>query len=183
MNLEDLKSNYQNKGKNNIESEEHLIKMTNSGNHPILKGIKRQLISESIIWLIVLIVFYDFFDGHLKSFFWNVLLTISIVLLLIHNLLGYSVIKNPIEGKNLSNSLKKYVIKIKRYSVFSVASRVAAVSIFFLYLTSNIIWNSEKIWTTLLAFALMIGFQVYFLSKIWKKRVKTIENQSKLFFE
>ena len=181
MNLEDLKSDYQHLGKDHVESVENLNKMKNAINHPVLKRIKWQLIFESILWLLILIVFYDFFDGHLKSFFWNVLLSISIVLLLIHNLLGYSIVKKPIEGANLNDSLKNYLLKIKKYSAISILSRVVAVSIFFLYLTSNIIWTTSKIWMSIAMFALLIGAQIYFLRKIWSKRTKTIEHHIKFF--
>ncbi len=183
MNLEDLKSDYENMGKEQLESLESLKKMKNARKHPVLKKIKRQLILESIVWGLILIVFYDFFDGHLKSIFWNVLLILSIVLLLVHNLLGYSIVKKPIEGINLKDSLKNYSLKIKKYSVLSIISRVAAVSVLFLYLTSNIVWTTYKLWTGIGMFVLLIGIQVYFLRNIWKKRASTLENQGKQFFE
>ena len=183
MNLEELKSDYQHVGTDHVESAENLNKMKNAVNHPVLKRITRQLIFESIIWLLLLIVFYDFFDGHLKSLFWNVLLSLSIILLLIHNLLGYSIVKKPIEGNNLKDSLKSYLFKMKNYSVISILSRVVAVGIFFLYLTSNIIWTTSKIWMSLAIFGLLISVQIYFLLKIWNKRTKTIEHNFKFFLE
>ena len=130
-----------------------------------------------------MIVFYDFFDGHLKSAFWNVLLILSIVLLLVHNLLGYSIVQKPIEVVNLKSSLKNYSVKIKKYSRLSIISRMTAVSVFFLYLASNIVWTTYKLWTGIGMFVLLIGIQVYFLRNIWNKRAKTLEDHGKLFFE
>ncbi|NMH87000.1 hypothetical protein [Flavivirga algicola] len=177
MELDDLKSEYQNMNNDNSKSIESINKMKYSSKHPVLNGIKKQLVLESVIWILILIVFYDFFDGHLKAFYWNVLLVISILLVLIHNMLGFMVVKKPINDHNIKNSLKKYLNKIKRFSRVSIISRVLAFVIFMGFLTSNIIWDSHKIWTSTVFFSIAVVVQVYFLNRVWRQRVKKIEDQ------
>ncbi|AUP79880.1 hypothetical protein [Flavivirga eckloniae] len=180
MELDNLKSEYQNTDSNDSKSANELSKMRCSGSHPVLKGIKKQLIFESVLWTLILIVFYDFFDGHLRVFYWNVLLILSIVLVLLHNVLGFIVVKTPINDTSIKKSLKKYLSKIKRYSIASIVSRVLAVTIFMGFLTSNVVWNTHKHWVSLVIFITMIITQVYFLNKVWNKRIKKIENQMEI---
>ena len=177
MDLENLKSDYQKSGNENPKSIESINKMKQSKNHPVLKRMRRQLVFESVIWVFVLIVYYDFFDGHLKSILWNVLLVISILLLLSHNLLGYIIAKSPINGKNLSKSLQVYADRIKNYAIVSIASRILAVLIFIGFLTSSITWNTNKIITIVSFITIVIAVQIYFLGKIWKGRIEKIEYQ------
>src|SRR6478752_9237483 len=107
MELENLKSEYQNAGKAAL-SKENIQKMIVENNHPVLKGIKIQLLMETILWAIFLAVYYNIFDGHLKSPLWNVLLVVSVIFILVHNALGFQIIGNPINGENIIKSLKNY---------------------------------------------------------------------------
>jgi len=181
MDLEDLKSDYKKGVVENLKTTENLNKMKESGNHPVLKGIKKQLIFESIIWVFLLVVFYDIFDGHLKSIVWNGLLIVSILLLLFHNISGYILVKNPIFGENIKESLEKYLSKIKTFSFISIASRVFAITIFLGFLTSNTTWEFNKILLFSGMFLLTIATQIYFLRKVWNKRIDVIENTLNTF--
>lgn len=184
MNLDTLKSDYQNLGNESSKSFDSLNKMRDSGNHPVLKSIKRQLIIESILWTFVLIVFYDFFDGHLKLLFWNVLLGGSIILLLIHNVLGFLLISTPINGDSIKKSLINYLKKIKSYAIISVISRVLMITVFMFYLTSNINgWSTSKLWATIGFFTITVFIQIFLLNKVWKKRINKIEKQVDSFRE
>ncbi len=181
MDLEDLKKNYKNEGLSEKKSAGSLMQMKKWNNHPILKGIKRQLIFESIIWAIILIVFYDFFDGHLKSLLWNVILVCAIVLVLLHNILGLLIVKSPINDTVILLSLKNYLRRIKRYANLSIVSRVLAVIVFTSYLMSTADWNMKKIGITAIAFFCLVAIQVIMLRKVWKKRVDTIKHTLESF--
>ncbi len=176
MDLENLKSDYQNSKTDNLKSLDNLTKMKEAKNHPVLKGIIKQLVIESLLWTIILLVYYDFFDGQLKSFLWNALLVISILLLLIHNISGYILVKNPIFGESIKESLQKYLVKIKTFSFISIVSRVLAVTVFLGFLVSNVEWEFNKMVLTLALFLITIGTQIYLLRKVWKKRIHLIEN-------
>lgn len=176
MDLEDLKSDYQNMESESSKSLRDFQKMKKPDNHPVLKGIRRQLIFESTAWLIIVIVYYDFFDGHLKSIIWNVLLVVSIVLVLIHNILGYRIVKTPIRSNNLKDSLGSYLKQIKNYARVSIASRVLAVSIFMGFLTSTSNTSGNSYYMVIGGFVLLLIIQYSLLRHIWQKRVKHIKN-------
>ncbi len=181
MDLEDLKSDYKKRGVEHLKTTESLNKMKQSGNHPVLRSIKKQLIFESVIWIVLLVVYYDFFDGQQKSIIWNGLLIVSILLLLIHNILGYSLVKNPIFGENIKESLQKYLLKIKTFSFISIASRVFAIIIFLGFLTSNVKWEINKIMLFAVMFIITITAQIFLLRKVWNKRIYFIENTLNTF--
>lgn len=181
MDLENLKSDYKKGGTENFKTTESLNKMKQSKNHPALKSIRKQLIFESIIWIFLLVVFYDIFDGHLKSILWNFLLIASILLLLIHNISGYILVKNPIFGENIKESLEKYLSKIKTFSFISITSRVFAITIFLGFLTSNAHWEFNKILLFSVMLIITITAQIYLLRKVWNKRIHFIENTISTF--
>lgn len=174
MELEDLKSDYQNAGRQKL-SKEKIEEFVQEKSHPVLKSIKRQLAIESLCWLVFLVVFYDFFDGHLRTPLWNFLLVIGVVLVLLHNFLGYRIITNPIQSKNILDSLERYLSRIKKYAVLSIFSRVLAIILILGYFVSAIEMTNEKLWSLGL-FMLIIPIQVYLLRKVWNGRIIQIKD-------
>jgi hypothetical protein len=172
MELENLKSEYQNAGKVAL-SKTDIQKIILENNHPVLKGIKIQLLTETVLWAIFLAVYYNIFDGHLKSSLWNVLLVVSVIFILVHNILGFQIMANPINGETILESLKKYSIKIKYYAVISIATRVFAILMLLGYFISSISLTSEKL-ISLSFISLVIPVQIYLLYRVWAKRKNTI---------
>lgn len=153
---------------------EALGKMIQENRHPVLKGIRRQLIIEIIGWGAFLLVYYDFFDGDKKPFYANVLLVVAIGLMLIHNIAGYFVHRNKISGTNLSQSLQQYLSGLKNYARISILSRVVSIGAFLLFFMVTIQWTPHKYW--LLTLLLVIPVQVFLLYKVWASRIKQISN-------
>jgi hypothetical protein len=174
MELENLKSEYQNAGKVAL-SKTDIQKIILENNRPVLKGIKIQLLIETVLWAIFLVVYYNIFDGHLKSTLWNFLLVVSIFFILIHNILGFQIITNPINGETILESLKNYSIKIKNYAVISIATRIFAIVILLGYFISTISLTNEKL-VSLSFISLVIPVQIYLLHRVWTKRKSTINN-------
>lgn len=172
MNLEDLKSAYGNAGGENV-SKDRLQWMTRARNHPSLKGMRKQLIIESVFWTVFLMIYYDFFDGHLKPIIWNVVLVFAVLLLLLHSILGYSISMYVINGQTIKESLGKYLQKIRIYAYISIVSRVIAIIAVMLFFASSITFNSTKYWP-LAAICLIVLFQVYALQKVWSHRITAI---------
>ena len=158
-------------------SKTDIQKIILENNNPVLKGIKTQLLIETILWAVFLAVYYNIFDGHLKSSFWNFLLVVSVVFVLIHNVLGFQIISNPINGETILESLKKYLIKIKNYAVISIVTRVFAIVTLLGYFISTISLTTEK-WVSLSFISLVIPVQIYLLHRVWVKRKRRI---NKLF--
>lgn len=174
MELDNLISDYQNAGKTPL-SKENFKKMIYENNHFITKGIKRQLLIETTLWAIFLAVYYNIFDGHLKSALWNILLVISVILILVHNALGFQIFSNPINGETILESLKKYQIKIQHYAVISIVTRILAIVILLGYFISTITFKPEKS-ISLGIIALILPIQIYILNRIWSKRIKRINS-------
>lgn len=160
-------------------SNETLVSMLGVNKHPVLKKIKTQLIIESITWTAFLAVYYDFFDGHLRSGLWNSLLVVAICLLLIHNMLGYRVTNNPISGNNISKSLSNYLQKIRKYAYVSVTARVVAILIIHGYFLSAMDQLETRHYWITVFLTLLIVIQVVFLWRIWSKRINLITTKYK----
>ncbi|MDN5204225.1 hypothetical protein QQ008_22730 [Fulvivirgaceae bacterium BMA10] len=176
MELENLKSQF-----NSVESieisKESLIGMLHVNKHPTLKGIRIQLIIESIAWISFLAFYYNFFDGHQKPVFWNIALVISVGLMLVHNLLGYQVTNNPINGTNIANSLMRYLVKLKKYAYLSIVSRLLALSIVFGFFLSGVEAFEQRHCMSIGIVLMIICIQAFILWKIWLKRIRTITSK------
>jgi hypothetical protein len=172
MELDDFKSYYAQTGKHE-KDKETLMEIVRSGN-PVSKSIRKQLIIESVLFTGFLLVYYDFFDGHLKPLFWNILLVLAIVLVLVHNVLSYFLINKPVNGPDIQLSLKRNLQRIRNYSILSIASRVTAIIIISGYFLTTVRWNERKYW--IIGFILLlICIQVYILGKIWLCRINRIK--------
>ena len=175
MELQDLKSGWQNAG-GVSKSETDILHMTKITNHPSLKRIRRKLMIETIMLLLFLVVYYDWFDGDKKPFAVNVLLVSSLLLYILNDVIGYISIARPVRGINLKLSIQNYLMRIKRLSVFSlIISFVYSISII-IFFTSVINFTKEK--KLILAGLIIVLFQMFFLSfKTWTKWIKSLKQQ------
>ncbi len=173
MEIEHLKSDFQNAGKTSV-SKENIQKMIQDNSHPVLKSIKKQLLIETVLWAIFLAVYYNIFDGHLKSPLWNILLVVAVLFILVHNALGFQITSNPINGKTILESLKNYQTKIQHYAVISIVTRVLAIAILLGYFMSTITFTREKLFSLGLI-ALIFPIQIYLLQRVWIKRKNKID--------
>ncbi|MEO6230569.1 MAG: hypothetical protein ABJB11_02905 [Ferruginibacter sp.] len=153
---------------------DNLKKMLNENRHPVLKGIRRQLIFETIVWVFFLFVYYDIFDGDQKPFYANMLLIDAVVLLILHNIIGYIASKKQVNGINIKQSLENYHSKLKRYAIMSVATRVLAFGCLMLFFISQIKLDATR-YMIIAGILMAVVFQVYFLSRIWQKRIMQIQ--------
>ena len=176
MNLEDLKTDYANTNQELI-SRNALNSMLQMNKQPVLRGIRIQMVIESIAWVVFLGFYYDFFDGHLRPLLWNILLVSSVGFLLVHNLLGQIITNNPIDGFNLKDSLQNYLIRIRRYAYLSVAARSIAFVILFGYFTSTLEFFETRHYWSLVALVLLISVQVYMLWAVWLHRIRVIASK------
>ena len=169
MELEDLKSGWQNAG-HAFKTEADLLNMTKITNHPTLKGIRLKLIAETIFLLLFLVIYYDWFDGDKKPFYANVFLVVGLLLYVANDVIGFISLAKPISGVNVKRSIKNYLAKVKRLSVFSLAfSFLYSISLI-IFFTSVINFTREK--RFLLVALTIILFQLMFWSfRIWRKRI------------
>lgn len=173
MNLDNLKSNFNSPAQAPV-SKEALLRMLNVNQHPSLKGIRIQLMIESIVWIAFLACFYNFFDGHLKPAIWNIALVLAVGLLLVHNAAGYKITNSPINGTNIAESLTNYYHRLKKYAYLSIASRALAIGILFGYFLSGVESLEQRHYISMGMAGAVIGIQVFLLWRIWSKRIDTI---------
>lgn len=172
MDLDQFKSEWQDQSLP-LKSKVALEEIAAAGSHPSIKRIRIQLIIEGVAWVLFLFIFYDFFDGHLKPLWLNMLLMGSFTLLLLHHVWGIRLLNKPMQENNLITSLESYKESLSKYTIYAVGARGAAMGILVLFLCYNVEWTLVKY--GLLAGALVVMLlQLYALYKIWAGRIQQI---------
>jgi hypothetical protein len=174
MELDDMKSYWQQLPAESNKSAEALKHMIKENGHPALKGIRRQLLIEMAGWFIFLIVFYDFFDGHKKPLYLNLLVMVVGVFVVAHNAFGYLMARNLKAAGNLATALSHYLNKTKIYSIVSVASRVVSTTVVLMFLTNSIQFTKEK-YVILAGVVILFAIQIGLLIRLWIKRIMDLE--------
>ncbi len=180
MNLENLKSSYKSQNFEEV-SKDVLMNMVAVNQHPILRGIRRQLIIESIGWLAFLALYYNLFDGHLRPVYWNILLILAVGLVMVHNLLGYRITNNPVNGSNLLESLRNYLKRMRRYSNVSISTRVLAIAMIFGFFLSTADFAGPRSYWIVFGMLLVLVIQIYLLHRMWSKRIRIITEKYRQF--
>jgi hypothetical protein len=173
MELDDMKSYWQNTPAESSKPAAALKQMIKENRHPVLKGIRRQLVIEMAGWLVLLVVFYDFFDGHQKPLYLNLLLMGSGIFIVIHNVWGYRMARNLKTDSDLTDALSDYLIKTKTYSVVSIASRAISMTTLLMFLTDTIQFTKEK-YFVLGGIILLFAVQIGLLIRLWVRRITNL---------
>ncbi|MBS0031335.1 hypothetical protein ACTJJ0_30275 [Chitinophaga sp. 22321] len=142
---------------------------------PVIKQIRKQLIIEAIGYTLFLVVYYDFFDGDKKPFYLNALLVISVIFMLVYNVAGYMMAKQPSTGSNLLQTMQQQLRQLKRYAAVAVTSRVLAFAGIFAFFLANIHWNNHK-YLAVVLIAAAVFIQQFYLRKIWAGRLNRFSN-------
>src|SRR5688572_10026970 len=87
-----------------------LTAMLREGQHPALKQIRRQLIIETLAFTVFLFLYYNLFDGDRKPLYANILMAAGMLLVIVHNTLGYVFTKRSLKGNNIKQSLEHYLV-------------------------------------------------------------------------
>lgn len=144
--------------------------------HPRLRSLKRQLIFETVCWVIFLALFYNALDGHLRPAGWNLALVIGLVLLIAHAVLGYRLASRPVGAAPLREALNNQLAALRKYSWLSMALRATTLLIFFGFITSNVpgLWETPRLWLvgTILIWTAVAVFVNY---RIWRGHFRGLE--------
>lgn len=174
MNDELLKSAWQSAAAPQ-QSPEALQNMLTEGKHPVLKRIRKQLLTEGLCFMAFLVAYYDFFDGDRKPAYANALLITGVVLILLHNLWGYLLTRKRLNTENVTVTLQHHVRGVRKWAVASVICRLAAIVCILLFFTSVITFTTTKWW--LLAGAAFVALiQLVLLGMLWMNRIKTLQS-------
>lgn len=175
MELNDLKSGWQNAGDNQKTNTE-LVRMTKLSQLPPIKRIRIKLVIETIVLSFFLIVYYDWLDGHQKPLYATLLLVISAVLYIVNDVMGYISLSRPVMHTNLRLSLQQLLSRVKRLSVISLAVSLLYSVCLILFFASVINFTREKRFI-LLAIILVLTQFIHLSYKLWRNWIKKLEAQ------
>ncbi len=139
--------------------------------HPVLKGIRRQLLIELVGFTAFLLVYYDFFDGDRKPLYANMLLVSAMLLVMAHNIAGYLLTRRGIKGNTIRQSLEDRLGDMKTYAIVSVALRVLAAACLWFFFMSVVTFDAHRYWLLAVVVVLVL-VQITALSRIWLGRLK-----------
>lgn len=157
--------------KNNAD----LIAMLREGQHPVLKHLRKQLIIEIIAFTLFLILYYDFFDGDKKPLYANLFIVAGMLLVITHNILGYIFSKRSFKGDNIKQSLKHYLVVMKKHAIISIMCRALMVACLFIFFTSVIQFTPTKYWALAAGVAVLL-IQLMVLWGVWLSRIRKLKN-------
>lgn len=142
--------------------------------HPVLKHIRAQMIIEVIAFSVLLLVYYDFFDGDRKPLYLNLLLVVSLLFAIVHSVTGYIMARRKIKGDNLAQSLTRSLSAVRRFAIVSVSSRAATAICLLLFFTAAISFNTMK-YAVLGGILLIFLVQVWILVRMWRNRIRQLQ--------
>lgn len=174
MELDDLKSTW-NRAAAPAKTTEELLFMLKENNHPVLKGIRKQLTIEVLGWSFFLGVYYTMFDGGQKPLLINLLLIAGLLFSIVHNLMGYGLAKYLETDLAVKKALAHYLLKLKVYALTSVVSRVFLWTGFILFFTYNVRFTGSK-YVLLTVAVTIFAVQLVVLGRIWMMRLKKLSN-------
>lgn len=163
-----------------VKSTDDIKLMLSENRHPVLKKIRKQLTIEIVGWSVFLICYYTMFDGNHKPIWINITLIVSVLLPLIHNLMGYRFAKYLVNGVTIRESLKNYLSKVKIYAIVSIICRLFFVIGLLLFFTYGISFNTQK-YASLAIIILIFLIQLSLLYRVWAKRLKSLESIVTIF--
>jgi hypothetical protein len=163
-----------------VKSTDDIKLMLYENRHPVLKKIRKQLTIEIIGWSVFLICYYTMFDGDHKPTWINIILIVSVLLPLIHNLMGYRFAKYLVNGNTISESLTNYLSKVKIYAAVSIICRFFFALGLLVFFTYGLNFNTKK-YISLAIIILIFLIQLSILYNLWAKRLKKLENAVTIF--
>jgi hypothetical protein len=173
MELDEFKNAWQNVSTPS-RSDNDITAMLSAGNHPVLKGIRQQVLIEVAAWLAFLLCYYTMFDGDTKPLWLNFLLVASVLFPVVHSLMGYSFARYLVNGPTVKQSLTVYLKKVQQYAVVSVCCRVLLAAGFVLFFTYGLSLNAARLYAIAII-AMLFSFQLWVLYRIWAKRLMQIK--------
>lgn len=147
--------------------------MLKQNNHPVLKKIRKQMIIETLVFSVFGLVYYDFFDGDKKPLLLNILLAASVLLVIIHNVIGYFGARNAIKGNNIRTALENYLEDLKVFALLSILSRIFYAAGMLIFFISVITITDTKQWIVAGVIAIFV-IQGGILVKLWLNRIRGI---------
>ena len=148
--------------------------MMQESRHPVLRDIRRQMIFEFLLFVSLLVMYYDIFDGDRKPFYANAIFIVTVSMVILLGMAGYVLAKQRVQGSDLIASLNKRLSTLRIYATVFVAGRVFWTIALLIFFGSVITFNTAKYWL-LGGAGLVVIIQTLILSGIWKKRMDRLK--------
>lgn len=156
------------------KSDAELKSALREGVHPVLKGIRRQLVIEAVAFAVFLSVYYDFFDGDRKPLYANIMLVGAMLFVIAHNIAGYLFARQRVGADSIRQSLEGRLARMKAYAAASIAARVLAGACLCLFFTSVIEFDASR-YGLLAVVITVFAVQVAALSGLWRRRIRRMQ--------
>lgn len=175
MDLDALKSEWKNLAEASPKQQEQIRKMAEKGSFKFINRIRRRLLVEVIVMSLLLLVYIDWFDGHLKPLWVNVLLGCSLVLLIGHDFMIYRSVNLQFKGLNLKQSLQRLFTDLQLQSRVSVVLMGLFYLAWIVFLTINITFTPVKI--VMLPVIMMICLvALWIIARQWRKVIHQLKS-------
>jgi hypothetical protein len=155
-------------------------KMLSESSHPVLKGIRRQVLIEVVAWSVFILCYYTMFDGDTKPLWLNTVLIVSVLFPIVHNLAGYSFARYLVNGVTLKESLTIYLAKVKMYAAVSITSRLLLAIGFILFFSYGLSLNTTRYYSLAIIGSVFL-LQLGALYRIWAKRLSALKAVTRSF--
>lgn len=170
MKLDDLKSSWQEAGKNSRNTSA-LEKMTKVRHHPKLRRIQLKLLIESVLLTAFLLTYENAFDAVDKPLWASVLLMVFGLLFILNDVAGYFLIMRRVKGSSVVASLKNLVTLLKKFSVFSVISSILFSLSLIVFFSTGLVFTSTK-YLILAGMVVTLGGLSYVAYRNWQQRIR-----------
>jgi uncharacterized membrane protein len=150
-----------------------LRSMLLKGNHPVLKKLRRQVIFESLCFGLVLLFYYDIFDGDRKPLLQNVLLVTGLLLVIGHGLLGYAHTRRTVSAVDLREALTARLKQLRTFAVLSILFRMLSMGCLLAFFTYGLLLTMEK-QVILGGIVLTLMVQFGLMAWMWERRIRKL---------
>lgn len=173
MDLNILKTEWQQAAKGKALAAQELEQMTKISKHPVLGRIRLKLIVEAAAMSVLLITFYDIFDGHLKPAYASVTLVLGVVFYLASNLYSFFTLQQPVKPGSIATSLQHYLLQLQRAKVFSLTSLVLLSVSLWVFFVSGVPLDLKRVLLLIAMGGLTFVF-LYISLRTWTRWISRI---------
>jgi hypothetical protein len=154
-------------------SQQQIYEMLKHNRHPSLRKAKAQVLTETAVLGIFLLLYYDALDGDKKPFYINAILIGTILLNILQQLTVFYLPTFINTATDIRHSLGTYKRQLSRYYIFTIITKISMISGLLLFCTYGISWEPRK--SILLAVLFFIlALQLFWFQRLWGKRINNL---------
>lgn len=173
MDFKDIQTNWK-QVDSSQKSQADLQLMTCLKHHPQFKRMRIKFAIEIVLFFFFLSIYYDWFDGHTKPLWAHVLLVGTTAFMILIDITGWVVLRHPIRGDDLKNSLGNFLDRLKQIRVFSLMVSVIHTLSVLLYFGSSATMTPAK-YIGLGAVLLFLALATTVSARNWTYKIGRIE--------